>query len=120
VISNYHGLEVFAFQFDRFAYEHSWIGAQVGELMLGPRGGGVLEYQHATVYALPDGGAHEVHGEILRMYNEHGGASGFLGYPITNEKRTPTGHGRYNAFEGGTIGWLPESGAFLMGSAQTA
>ncbi|MCZ4521680.1 hypothetical protein O4220_24445 [Rhodococcus ruber] len=111
----YNGLEVFAYQFDRFAYEHSWIGEQVGEFMLGPGGGGMLEYRNATVFALPEGGAHEVHGPILEWYLAHGGPYGTLGYPISDERPTPTGFGRYNLFQRGALGWLPETGAFVIG-----
>ncbi|MGU3432807.1 LGFP repeat-containing protein [Actinomycetes bacterium M1A6_2h] len=116
MVGTYLGLEVFVAVFERFEYEHPWIGPQKGDLMLGPRGGGILEYQNAMVFTLPDGGAHEVHGEILEWYLGYGGASGPLGYPISNEKRTPTGHGRYNTFENGTVAWLPGVGAFLMGA----
>lgn len=115
--TSYNGLDVFGYQFDRFAYEHSWIGEQIGEFMLGPSGGGMLEYRNAMVYALPAGGAHEVHGEILEWYVAHGGPYGPLGYPISNEKPTPTGHGRYSLFEYGSIGWLPELGAFAIGGS---
>lgn len=115
--ASYNGLDVFGYQFDRFAYEHPWIGDQVGEFMLGPSGGGMLEYRHATVFALPDGGAHEVHGAILEWYVAHHGPYGPLGYPISDEKPTPTGYGRYNLFEHGAIGWLPESGAFTIGGS---
>jgi hypothetical protein len=111
----YNGLEVFAYQFDRFAYEHSWIGEQVGEFMLGPGGGGMLEYRNATVFALPEGGAHEVHGPILDWYLAHGGPYGSLGYPISDERPTPTGFGRYNLFQRGALGWLPDTGAFVIG-----
>jgi uncharacterized protein with LGFP repeats len=117
--ASYNGLDVFGYQFDRFAYEHPWIGEQVGEFMLGPAGGGVLEYKNATVYALPAGGAHEVHGEILEWYTAHGGPYGPLGYPISDEKPTPTGYGRYNLFEHGAVGWLPQSGAFPIGESGT-
>ncbi|CCQ14927.1 LGFP repeat protein [Rhodococcus sp. AW25M09] len=112
---NYNGLEVFSYQFDRFAYEHPWIGAQVGEFMLGPEGGGMLEFARATVFALPEGGAHEVHGPIVDWYLGHGGPYGALGYPISNERPTPTGSGRYNLFQRGAIGWLPDEGAFIIG-----
>lgn len=112
---NYNGLEVFGYQFDRFAYEHPWIGDQVGEFMLGPEGGGMLEFANATVFALPRGGAHEVHGPILDWYLGHGGPYGALGYPISNERPTPTGSGRYHVFERGVVGWLPEVGAFAIG-----
>lgn len=113
--TSYNGLDVFGYQFDRFAYEHPWIGEQVGEFMLGPGGGGMLEYRKATVFALPEGGAHEVHGEILAWYLTHGGPYGSLGYPVSNERPTPTGYGRYSLFQRGSIGWLPESGAFTIG-----
>lgn len=116
--TSYSGLDVFGYQFDRFAYEHYWIGEQVGEFMLGPNGGGMVEYRNAMVFALPDGGAHEVHGEILTWYMTHGGPYGCLGYPITNEKPTPTGYGRYNLFEHGSVGWLPDIGAFMIGGAR--
>lgn len=116
----YNGLEVFAYQFDRFAYEHSWIGEQVGEFMLGPGGGGMLEYRNATVFALPEGGAHEVHGPILEWYLAHGGPYGTLGYPISDERPTPTGFGRYNLFQRGALGWLPETGAFVIGGRPEA
>ncbi|SNS68347.1 LGFP repeat-containing protein [Rhodococcoides kyotonense] len=118
--ASYNGLDVFGYQFDRFAYEHPWIGEQVGEFMLGPAGGGVLEYRNATVFALPAGGAHEVHGEILEWYTAHGGPYGPLGYPISDEKPTPTGYGRYNLFENGAVGWLPESGAFPIGGTPSS
>lgn len=118
--TSYNGLDVFGYQFDRFAYEHPWIGEQIGEFMLGPSGGGMLEYQKATVFALPEGGAHEVHGEILAWYLAHGGPYGPLGYPITNEKPTPTGYGRYSLFERGSIGWMPATGAFTIGGLGNA
>ncbi|RRQ29359.1 hypothetical protein DK926_00290 [Rhodococcus sp. Eu-32] len=116
--NSYNGLDVFEFQFDRFGYEHPWIGEPTGEFMLGPNGGGMMEFAKATVFALPDGGAHEVHGEILDWYMAHGGPYGPLGYPISNEKPTPTGYGRYSLFERGSIGWLPETGAFAIGTPE--
>ncbi|OZF51744.1 hypothetical protein CH293_14045 [Rhodococcus sp. 14-2470-1b] len=116
--TSYNGLDVFGYQFDRFAYEHPWIGEAVGEFMLGPSGGGMMEFAKATVFALPEGGAHEVHGEILAWYLAHGGPYGALGYPISNEKPTPTGYGRYSLFERGSIGWMPETGAFTIGGTR--
>lgn len=116
--TSYNGLDVFGYQFDRFAYEHPWIGNPLGEFMLGPNGGGMLEYQNATVFALPEGGAHEVHGPILEWYLAHGGPYGSLGYPISDERPTPTGFGRYNLFERGAVGWLPDTGAFTIGGAR--
>lgn len=87
---NYNGLEVFSYQFDRFAYEHPWIGAQAGEFMLGPEGGGMLEFTHATVFALPEGGAHEVHGPILDWYLGHGDPMAHLGIrSATSVRRLP-------------------------------
>jgi uncharacterized protein with LGFP repeats len=34
-----------------------------------------------------------------------------LGYPISDEKKTSDGRGRFSDFEGGRILWTPERGA---------
>jgi uncharacterized protein with LGFP repeats len=52
-----------------------------------------------------------VHGAIGEKYASLGGASSFLGHPLTNETTTPDGIGRYNHFQGGSIYWTPDTGA---------
>jgi uncharacterized protein with LGFP repeats len=34
-----------------------------------------------------------------------------LGYPISDERTPPDGHGRFSRFQGGDIVWTPEGGA---------
>jgi hypothetical protein len=40
-----------------------------------------------------------------------GGSQGLLGRPLTPERTTPDGVGRYNHFTGGSIYWTPRTGA---------
>jgi len=50
-------------------------------------------------------------GAIRDRWLALGGASSFLGEPLTDERTTPDGVGRYNHFQGGSIYWTPETGA---------
>jgi hypothetical protein len=53
-----------------------------------------------------------VRGHILARYNSLGGQSGFLGRATTPERATPVGGGRYNHFQGGSIYWSVQTGAW--------
>jgi hypothetical protein len=68
-------------------------------------------YQGGSIYWSPATGAHEVHGLIRDKWASMGWELSFLGYPITDELRTPDGDGRYNHFEKGSIYWSPTTGA---------
>ncbi|MFD8689015.1 LGFP repeat-containing protein [Streptomyces sp. NPDC059651] len=100
---------------DKWA-QASWLGAPVdagagsGEGPLPDGRGAARDYQNGSIYWSPQSGAHEVHGDIRVLYARHGGAGGFLGYPVTDELGTPDGVGRYNHFEGGSIYWTPRTG----------
>ncbi len=48
---------------------------------------------------------------IGAKYTSVGGQSSTLGEPVTGERRTPDGVGRYNHFQGGSIYWHPDTGA---------
>jgi hypothetical protein len=50
-------------------------------------------------------------GEIGRKYDTLGGCGSMLGAPITEERGTPDGVGRYSVFERGSIYWTPQHGA---------
>lgn len=54
---------------------------------------------------------YQVYGEIGQKWHSLGGASGFLGAPLTDETATPDGVGRYNHFQGGSIYWTPQTRA---------
>ena len=53
-----------------------------------------------------------VRGYIGLRYNALGGAGGFLGAALTPERATPTRPGRYNHFQGGSIYWSADTGAW--------
>ena len=49
--------------------------------------------------------AFETHGAIRSKFGELGWEAGFLGFPTTDETKTPDGKGRFNHFDGGSIYW---------------
>ena len=49
---------------------------------------------------------------IDTKYTSLGGATGFLGTPITGETTCPDGVGKFRHFQNGSIYWHPSSGAF--------
>ncbi|PXY32668.1 sugar dehydrogenase [Prauserella muralis] len=82
---------------------------------------GVGRYNHfaglpggmpASVYWTPGTGAHAVQGAIRAKWRELGWENGPLGYPTTDESKTPDGKGRYNHFsKNSSIYWSPATGA---------
>jgi Glycosyl hydrolases family 6/LGFP repeat len=74
-------------------------------------GGWVEDFAGGAIYWSPGTGAHEVHGAIRAEYEALGGPGSVLGYPITDETRTPDGAGRFNHFTGGSVYWSPATGA---------
>lgn len=58
-----------------------------------------------------EGGEGTVVGRINEKYVALGGCEGFLGVPLTDEKATPDGIGRYSVFTNGSIYWTPSLGA---------
>lgn len=107
------------FILDQIGAKYSALGGETGFLKkpLGSRGScpdGKGRYQHyegGSIYWHPDTGAHEIHGAIRERYKSLGWEKSFLGYPITDERTTPDGIGRYNHFQGGSIYWTPATGA---------
>ncbi|MBN1095182.1 hypothetical protein JKP76_03495 [Blastococcus sp. TML/C7B] len=67
----------------------------------------------ADVFQTPTGPQH-VNGAILATYRAQGGTLGPLSYPITGERGTPDGLGRYNLFQRGGIYWTPWTGAHAI------
>ena len=67
-----------------------------------------------SIYYSPTTGAHSVTGAIRSKWRALGAETGPLGYPITDEKGTPDGVGRYNHFSGAggaSIYWTPTTKA---------
>jgi hypothetical protein len=69
----------------------------------------------AATYSSPRTGTHTVGGAILVEYRALGQSAGPLGFPRTNELKTPRVFGRYNVFQHGSIYWSPSSGAHAIG-----
>jgi LGFP repeat len=60
--------------------------------------------------ALTRVGPYSVYGDIEKKWLQHGGASGPMGAPLSNE-HDQIGHGRVQRFAHGVISWTPEAGA---------
>jgi hypothetical protein len=56
-------------------------------------------------------------GAIRDKWLSLGGEGSFLGQPLTDELTTPDGVGRFNHFQGGSIYWTPNTGAFEVHGA---
>ncbi|MGY1826780.1 MULTISPECIES: DUF3152 domain-containing protein [unclassified Blastococcus] len=99
------------------------LGYELGVLgypTTGERGSpdGVGRYQNfsrpGTIYFTPATGAHEIYGAIRGHYGSLAYELGPLGYPITGERGSPDGVGRYQNFSrpgGASIYFTPSTGA---------
>ena len=95
-----------------------WLGAPITGINTCPDGVG--RYQHyvnGSIYWTSATGAHEVHGAIRARWQSLGWEKSFLGYPLTDETKTPDNIGRYNHFQGGSIYWSPNTGAWEVHGA---
>ena len=72
------------------------------------------DFRGGTAFWSPKTGAHPLFGAILAKYSGLGGASSWLGFPITGETTTPDGVGRFVHFENGSIYWTPQTGAYAI------
>jgi WD40 repeat protein len=89
-----------------------FLGPPIEERLPTPDGFGCYRhYRWGSIYWSPQTGAHEVHGAIVKEWLYLGWERSFLGYPKTDESRTPDGIGRFNHFQGGSIYWTPQTGA---------
>ena len=102
-------------------WERSFLGYPTADERKTPDGRGRYNhFEDGSIYWTPETGAHEVHGAIRNKWAELGWERSFLGYPTTDERKTPDGRGRYSRFEGGTIHWTREGGARVEGGPQPA
>lgn len=76
------------------------------------QGGKYSLFQVGTILWFPPSKeAFEVHGAIRSKFVALGCESGFLGFPLTDETKTPDGIGRFNHFQGGSVYWKPSISA---------
>jgi len=93
----------------------SFLGHPItGELTTPDGIGRFNHFQNGSIYWTPATGAFEVHGRIRDKWEELEWERGFLGYPITDETKTPDGVGRFNHFQGGSIYWTPSTDAHAV------
>ena len=69
-------------------------------------------FEHGSIYATLGGEAHIIYGAIRDKWASLGWEKSFLGFPTTDESGTPDGVGRYNHFQGGSIYWTSQTGAY--------
>lgn len=74
-------------------------------------------FQGGNIYWRGDLGAHFVVGKTLKKYGEFKYEQGLLGYPLSDELDVGDGRGKYQRFEGGSIYWTPETGAWVVRGA---
>lgn len=90
----------------------SFLGKPTTGEVATPDGGRYSVFEKGSIYWTDTTGAFEVHGVIRDKWSELGWEAGFVGYPITDEQTPPDGVGRYSVFQGASIYWHPDFGAF--------
>jgi hypothetical protein len=91
----------------------SFLGRQrSGEQRLPDGTGRITYYERGLIYWHPSTGAWSIRGAILDRYGVMRWETGVLGYPVTDERGTPDGRGRFNHFQRGSIYWTPGTGAW--------
>jgi len=100
-------------KYNQLGGSSSFLGNPKTEERVCPDGvGHYRHYDYGSIYWHPDTGAHEVHGANRARWSSLGWERSFLGYPKTDETETPDEAGRYNHFQGGSIYWHPDTGAY--------
>jgi hypothetical protein len=90
----------------------SFLGTALTDEITTPDGAGRYNvFVAGSIYWSPATGAFEVHGAIRDKWAELGWEAGALGYPLSNETKTPDGAGRFSVFQRGSIYWSPQTGA---------
>ncbi|WP_158307400.1 LGFP repeat-containing protein [Hoyosella subflava] len=98
-------------KWNQLGWETGWLGyPTAGEVGHGPFGS-QQEFQGAGLFWSQPTGVYAVGGAIRAKYDTVGGATGFLGYPTSDELTPPDGVGRFNTFQRGSIYWHPIFGA---------
>ncbi len=75
------------------------------------------DFQNGSIYWTPTVGAQSIQGAIKAKWAQDQWETGFLGYPLTDERTTPDGIGRYNHLQGGSLYWSPTTGAHSVQGA---
>jgi uncharacterized protein with LGFP repeats len=96
-------------------FERSALGYPITDESGTPDGVGRFNhFQQGSIYWTPQTGAHEVQGAIRVKWSSIGYERSNIGYPVTDETKTPDGVGRFNHFQNGSIYWTPQLGAHVI------
>jgi hypothetical protein len=82
--------------------------------------GRATAFRDGAIVWSPQTGAWSLHGAIYAKWWALGGATGVIGYPITDETVTPDHVGRFNHFSGAggaSVYWSPSTGAWSIHGA---
>jgi hypothetical protein len=91
--------------------------------------GQIRKFEHGNIYWSPKTGAKEVHGVILKEYQDYIKKYGakpyehaiktkvFLGFPVSDESTGKIAKTRFSKFQNGAIYWSPQTGACVLPSA---
>lgn len=83
--------------------ENSPLGMPEAAEEQAPEGGKFQNFAGGTIYSSEETGSHIVWGDIREAWEENGGPTGPLGFPVADEEDTP--EGKKSEFSGGTITW---------------
>ncbi|HEY5924293.1 MAG TPA: C39 family peptidase [Kofleriaceae bacterium] len=99
-------------RYQAFGGCNSFLGTVLTDETTAPDGTGKYNvFVNGSIYWHPSAGAFEVHGAIRDKWKELGWEAGNLGYPVSNETKTPDNVGRFSVFQRGSIYWTPQTGA---------
>ena len=91
---------------------NGFLGAALTDETTAPDNSGKYNvFRNGSIYWSPTTGAFEVHGAIRDKWKELGWEAGLLGYPVSNETKTPDNVGLFSVFQRGSIYWKPATGA---------
>ena len=95
-----------------------WAGNPTSAFTASQADGYFRHFQNASVYWTRQSGAREVHGAIRDRYFQMGAELSYLGFPQTDELSVVSNgeEVRYSNFQGGSILWTANRGAFLIPS----
>lgn len=100
-------------------YEGGLLGFPTSDEITNPDGFGKRNtfQRNGSIYWSPVTPASQVGGAVFNKWGQYGYERGALGYPVTDEFKTPSGVGRYNFFAGfvNAIYWSPSTDAHQVG-----
>lgn len=91
-----------------------------GEEPAARSGGRQNRFEGGLILWHADVGAFEVHGDILRRYEQLGTSASLLGFPISNEEDAPGPFTRRSRFQRGQIRWRVNPAPFSVLAQNTA